>query len=194
VFLVHPRENRNAIGTARLAHLGLANSVLIEGNGFRFDQDPKIREFVSLTEFYPVVLYPGAGSLNLSAINTGECREAFPKNKKLVVFVIDGTWSLAKKMIQRSEILKALPQISFTPEKPSNYRIRVEPAFHCVSTIEAVHQILGKLEGHHLRHDQMLRVFNLMVEVQIAYELKSESPKTRLKNLEKLEAERYQGV
>ncbi len=181
VLLVHPRENRNAIGTARIAHLCVSNSILIEGNGFKFDQDPKIQHFTRSDPYHAVILYPGREAVNLSQISQAAARTHFPRDKKLVVFVIDGTWALAKKMIQRSEILRSLPQISFTPEHASSYRIRVEPAFHCVSTVEAVHQILGKLEGTRPEHANLLGVFDQMVEVQIDYEAKFGSPKTREK-------------
>ena len=165
VLLVHPRESRNSVGTARIAHLCLSNSILIQGDGFGFDQNPKIRALVEDPRNLPFVLYPGEKAEDLSTFdkNPGDPHQRF------VIFVIDGTWSTAKRMIRRSEILMNLPQIRFQPTSASTYRIRKEPAFECVSTVEAVHTLLREFEGPRVQHENLLQVFDAMVDFQLQF-------------------------
>jgi hypothetical protein len=83
--------------------------------------------------------------------------------------VVDGTWWQARKLLKRNATLAALPQIRFTPRAPSNYRIRREPADHCVATVEALAQVLGALEGDAERFAALLRPFNAMIDTQLHY-------------------------
>jgi len=82
--------------------------------------------------------------------------------------VIDGTWSQARKMIALNPALRALPRIGFMPRRPGNYRIRREPARHCVATVEAVVEVLALLERDEARFAPLLRAFEWMVDRQIA--------------------------
>ena len=83
------------------------------------------------------LLFPGP-----QAIDLAEARPAGP----ITLVVVDGTWWQARKLLKRNALLAALPQLRFTPPAPSNYRIRREPADHCVATVEALAQVLGALE------------------------------------------------
>src|SRR5262249_39119653 len=82
---------------------------------------------------------------------------------------LDGTWWQARKLLRRNAVLAGLPQIRFTPPAPSNYRIRREPADHCVATVEALAQVLGALEGDPARFAALLRPFEAMIDTQIHY-------------------------
>ncbi|MCM2282043.1 MAG: DTW domain-containing protein [Bdellovibrionaceae bacterium] len=173
VILIHPRETKRAIGTARLAHLSIQNSVLIRGDAPMLDRDSRLRSWAEDTDRRSVVLFPGPGSLDLDDSGT-DLSTLVSAPRGIRVFVIDGTWSEARKMVQRSEVLSRMPQIMFRPDRPSNYRIRKQPKPVCVSTIEAIHALLercaerglGRLpEGH--AHDGLLDVFERMVDLQI---------------------------
>lgn len=83
--------------------------------------------------------------------------------------VVDGTWNNARKLVARSPLVAALPRIGFTPSRPSNYRIRREPAAHCVSTIEAVAHVLDVLDDTPGRFSPILGVFDRMVELQLEF-------------------------
>src|SRR5262249_9642169 len=74
-----------------------------------------------------------------------------------------------RKLIERNPALSALPRLAFQPGKPGNYRIRKEPAAHCVSTIEAVVEVLGRLESSPRRYQPVLEVFEHMVELQLGH-------------------------
>ena len=156
VFLQHPRERRVPVSTARMAHLSLPNSEL--HHGVEFEADSRVRAVAAEPDTY--VLFPGDGAVEPAAL-----RHRPPRN----VIVVDGTWSLARKVIKVNPTLRALPRIGFVPRKPGNYRIRKEPAAHCVSTIEAVCELLGALEDDHDRFDRMLSAFDFMVDTQLQF-------------------------
>lgn len=163
VILQHPRERRVPVSTARMAHLSLPNSEL--HYGVTFDDNARVQAVCDEPGTY--VLFPGA-----DACEPSELRQNPPKN----VIVVDGTWPLAKKVIKQNPLLMRLPKIGFHPRRPSNYRIRKEPADHCVSTIEAVCELLGGIEGDHDRFDRMLTAFEFMVDRQLEYARTRQGP------------------
>jgi DTW domain-containing protein YfiP len=154
-FLQHLRERKTAIGTARMAHLSLPNSELHQG--ISFVDHPRVRELAA--EEGTALLFPGEGAHDPAAL-----RGRPPKT----VIVVDGTWSQARKVIKQNPFLLALPRLAFTPERPSNYRIRAEPSAECLSTIEAVVHLLGALEGAPERFRPILEAFDRMIDLQIA--------------------------
>jgi DTW domain-containing protein YfiP len=76
--------------------------------------------------------------------------------------------------MQRSANLQKLPRICFQPARPSNFRVRKQPQENFFSTIEAIHEtieLIGPARGFDpssRRHDSLLRVFDTMVDQQIA--------------------------
>lgn len=164
VFLQHPRERRVAIGTARMAHLSLPNSELYQGVDFAGHAR---LEALGRDPGGVAVLFPGPGA---------EEPEAFAARGLHTLIVVDGTWPLAKKLIRTNPFLAALPRMAFTPRRPGNYRIRAEPAEHCVATIEAVAEVLGRLEGEPHRFDQLLQPFDFMVDNQLRFERERTGP------------------
>lgn len=114
-----------------------------------------------------MMLYPGPQSANLSLMSADQKTSINPSEKKLTIFVIDGTWHTAKKMVNVSENLRQMPRICFTPDKPSAFRVRKQPRPECYSTIEAIHQTIDLLSPQNRKHDHLLYVFNKMVARQI---------------------------
>lgn len=167
VFLQHPRERRVAIGTARMAHLSLPQSELHVG--VDFSSHPRVLELAARPERV-AVLFPGEGARPLE-----EVRHSPPE----VLVVVDGTWPLARKVIKTNPLLAALPRVGFTPRRPGNYRIRSEPAEHCVSTIEAVVEVLQSLEEEPERFEALLRPFDFMVDTQLECHARRTGPPRR---------------
>ncbi len=173
VILIHPIEFRRRIATGRMSHLTLQGSFLIKGQDY--SDNALVNQLIEDPEYYSVILYPGAFSKNLSKMNEVEKTKLFPKNKKLRIFVIDGTWATARKMVRQSFNLKGLPRICFSPDKPSTFRVRKQPDANCYSTIEAIHQtieLIGPSLGFSIEdriHDRLLNVFDFMVQRQLDF-------------------------
>ena len=173
VILIHPIEVKRRIATGRMSHLILKNSYLIKGQDYT--EDAQVNKLINDPEYHSVILYPGQSSKNLSLMFNHEKENLFPKNKKLRIFLIDGTWATAKKMIRQSKNLNTLPRICFSPTKASNFRVRKQPNANCYSTIEAIHhtvELIGETCNFDVKnrgHDILLKVFDYMVEKQLGF-------------------------
>jgi DTW domain-containing protein YfiP len=167
VFLMHPKEyKKEKAGTGRLTHLCLKNSEIHMGMGF--DEDDAIQSLIHNPRNYPVLLYPGTAARNLSK---GDLKPEELVGRRLVVFLLDATWSGARKMLKLSPSLQRLPRVMFTPSSPSRYVIKQQPQEGCLSTLEAVHELLTALEKSELDRyplpDQLLGIFKRMQDYQI---------------------------
>lgn len=167
VFLMHPKEYKEEkAGTGRLTHLCLPNSELHMGTGFVGHED--VRSLLDDPGNHCVLLYPGRDARNLSA---GEFTAADLDGRRLVVFLLDATWPLARKMLRLSPNLQELPRIMFTPTAPSRYIIKQQPQPGCLSTLEAVHELMLVLEKSGLdryeRPGQLLDIFDRMQRFQM---------------------------
>ncbi len=158
VVLQHPRERDMPIGTARMATLCLPGAELHEG--VRWD-DAVLSRILDAPGRSPVLLYPGEGAIDVMVA---------PPRAPVTLVVVDGTWWQAKKLIRENPRLRALPRYAFAPPRPSEYRIRKEPADSYVSTIEALVHVLGALEGDAARFDPLLVPFRAMIDAQITHE------------------------
>ncbi len=158
VLLQHPRERDMPIGTARMASLCLPMSELHVG--LRASDSPSLMRALHDPERPAVLLYPGEGAIDVVKN---------PPRGPVTLVVVDGTWSQAKKIVKSDPTLARLPRYAFTPEQPSEYRIRREPSVECVSTIEALMQVLGVLEGDTERFRALLLPFRAMVDMQIEH-------------------------
>ncbi len=155
VFLQHPREAKVAVSTCRMAHLSLPNSELHIG----LTAVGNARLEALCAQPQTAVLFPSESAVDVSEVQTAL--------KNLIV--VDGTWSNAKKVVEKCPVLSALPRLAFTPDKPGNYRIRKEPAEHCLATIEATAFVLERLEHAPGRFTPMLSAFDAMVDKQLEY-------------------------
>lgn len=181
VLLMSPKEfKEEKAATGRLTHLCLPNSELVMGKSFEGDE--RVRELLEDPRNHAVLLYPGKDALNLSEQDgasgerpaAGSVQELRQKleGRRLVVFVLDATWSGARKMLRMSPCLQRLPRVMFTPSAPSRYVIKQQPQAGCLSTLEAVHELLIVSERHGLdryeRPEQLLALFKKMQDYQIA--------------------------
>ena len=170
VILTQPREARHKFGTGRMVRLGLRNSLVIEG--VDFSADARVHREIHSAKGFPVVLFPGEGSINLSRLSLAERLALVPAGRQLIVFVLDGTWKSVRKMLRLNQSLASLPMICFEPQSPSSYRIRREPKAHCYSTVEAIHHVLDLFSPRALSqppHDNLLAVFRWVIDRQLIY-------------------------
>jgi DTW domain-containing protein YfiP len=139
---MHPKEAKKVkMGTGRLTQLFLNNSQI--RIGLDFSDDARVNSLITDPRYFPVVLYPGENSVEISGNDSLTKRI---KNKTLLVFVIDASWPLAKKILRESPNLHALPQIHFRPKEPSRYILKKQPHPYCLCTIESVTLLLEELE------------------------------------------------
>jgi DTW domain-containing protein len=168
VLLMHPKEfKKEKAATGRLTHLCLANSEI--HCGIEFDGHEAVQALIADPKNFPVLLYPGREAVNLS--NGSAAQLAALSSQQLVVFILDATWALARKMLKLSPTLQRLPKIMFTPSAPSRYIIKQQPHAACLSTLEATHELLLALEragldGYPLP-EQLLQVFHRMQDFQM---------------------------
>ncbi len=179
VFLMHPKEfKQEKAGTGRLTHLCLPNSALYMGMGF--DAHDEVQALIADPANHPVLLSPGRDALNLSDAGSMEQGagggrlvdlRAELQKRRLVVFLLDATWSGARKMLRLSPSLQRLPRIMFTPSAPSRYLIKQQPQEGCLSTLEATHELLSVLSrlglDEYQKPQQLLGIFQRMQEFQI---------------------------
>jgi DTW domain-containing protein YfiP len=170
VFLMHPKEfKEEKAGTGRLTHLCLPNSELHMGK--TFDDHEAVQALLNDARNFCVLLYPGAGAVNLSESSALPAFTARLQPRRLLVFLLDATWSGARKMLRLSPSLQRLPRIMFTPAAPSRYVIKQQPQAGCLSTLEAVHELLTVLDRAGLDRyplpGQLLGIFHRMQDFQI---------------------------
>ena len=167
VFIQHPREAKVPISTCRMAHLSLPNSEL--HIGLSALGNPALEALCKRRGV--AVLFPSESATDVDLLT--EAPET--------LVVVDGTWSNAKKVVEKCPLLSALPRLKFFPDQPGNYRIRKEPEAHCLATIEATAFVLGRLEKSPGRFTPILTAFDAMVEKQLDY-IREHPISTRHKN------------
>jgi DTW domain-containing protein YfiP len=177
VLLTHPKEyRRQKTGTGRLACLNLARGEIIPG--IAFDDHPRVRELVDDPANRSFLLYPSLGAIDLSGPEeTGSgffgdlSEEAWPTARRLVVFLIDSTWACSHAVLRASPGLSRMPRLKFTPRERSRWVIKRQPRDYCLSTIEAIHELLCALEAAGLDSypdkGRLLDVFAAMQDYQI---------------------------
>jgi len=150
-ILQHPLEARHAIGTARIAALGLSDCQLASSTA--------LEALESLWQDC-VLVYPGPDSQPLSALRPGVIRP---------LLFVDATWRKSRRMLLECAALAALPRFHLEDPVPSRYRIRREPHKGAVSTLEAIVQSLEVLEAAPGRYAGLLDVMDALVEEQIRH-------------------------
>lgn len=171
VFIQHPREAKVPISTCRMAHLSLPNSELHVG--LSAVGNPALEALCAKPGV--AVLFPSESAVDVDALT------APPET----LVVVDGTWSNAKKVVEKCPLLSKLPRLKFFPEQPGNYRIRKEPEAHCLATIEATAFVLEKLEKAPGRFTPILSAFDAMVEKQLDYIAQNPATASRHKHRKK---------
>jgi len=162
---MHPKEfKREKAGTGRLTHLCLPNSEIQMGMGF--DDHAAVQKRLADPAYHSVLLYPGVAAHNL----TQDPPDNLP-GKPLQVLLLDATWSGARKMLRISPSLQRLPRVMFTPTAVSRYVIKQQPQPGCLSTLEAVHELLTVLKSTGLdaypQPNQLLGLFARMQQFQM---------------------------
>jgi hypothetical protein len=168
LVLQHPRERLHPIGTARFVRLGLERArVEVAWKADLREETPP-----SWVPPGAALLYPGPGAVDLA--------ELPPAERPSHLVVIDGTWHTARTLFRDKAWLKTLPRVRLSPSAPSRYRIRREPTFDSLSTIEAIVQALQILEPETRGLEELLGVFDAMIDAQLGFmRIGRSSPRSR---------------
>lgn len=168
VLLMHPKEfKKTKNGTGHFTNLSLKNSEIYVG--IDFTNHEIINALINDEENTCYVLYPSDESINLNKTSITK------EGKQIVIFLIDATWPCSRAMLRESPNLDALPKVSFTHEKSSNFIFKQQPKSYCLSTMESTLCVLELLNKHHDETldakalNNFLRPFEKMVEYQLSY-------------------------
>ncbi len=155
-ILQHPHERFHAIGSVRIARLGLERVRVKECIPWRPDE-----AVLSEVSADAALLYPGPSAERLDRIPA--------RNLPRELVVIDGTWFHAKKIYDALPGLQAMRTVGIEPTQPSNYRIRREPKADYLATIEAIVEALRILEPETVGIDTLLDAFRSMIDRQLTF-------------------------
>jgi DTW domain-containing protein YfiP len=166
VFLMHPKEFKDQrTGTGRLTHLCLADSEL--HMGIDFENHQPVQAVLRDPSNLPLLLYPGPQARVLP----GGLQPEALAGRRLVVFLLDGTWACARKMLRLSPSLQRLPRLMLPPVAPSRFVIKQQPVKGCLSTLEATHELLLALEhaglDRYVQPEQLPGLFHRMQDFLI---------------------------
>jgi hypothetical protein len=106
------------------------------------------------------LLYPGPTARDLSRLGG----DSIPTQ----LVVIDGTWHHAHTLYRDIPGLCDLPHVTLPTGAESEFQVRRQPARHCLSTLEAVHQALVLLEAGTERLQGLVDLFRAMNRQQLA--------------------------
>ncbi|ANQ51993.2 DTW domain-containing protein [Flammeovirga sp. MY04] len=186
VFLMHPKEHhKEKNGTGHMAHLQLKNSEIIVD--VDFTENRRVNEILNDESNASFLLYPGKENFNLSIKSQSEMNSFLGKTP--YIFILDGTWPLARKMLRLSTNLQKIPRVSFDNEIQSKFIIKQQPESLCLSTIESVYTVINLLVDNKLENcstSDFLLPFEKMLEYQVECILKPDNYNYRPQKVKKL--------
>ena len=186
LILQHPREARKRICSVPLIPLCLREVEVVRATVPWVSGNEPLQNLAdiaiarrSLEEGYePLLLFPGPSAIALDAANAIEMpswsnqSERARTTTKVLLVVIDGTWSQARHLMLHSPSLaQQCTHVMFQGERRAIIgALRREPEQHCTSTLEACARALRLLEPteHAVEAaDRMEACLALMVERQL---------------------------
>ena len=169
IILMHPKEyKKERNGTGRMTKLQLENSEIIVG--VDFTNNKRVNEILTNGNNSSFLLYPGKDNFNLSTRKSSEINSFMGINPH--IFILDGTWPCARKMLKLSKNLQQLKRVSFDNEIKSKFIIKQQPEPLCLSTIESVYTVINLLkEGdfEECETKDFLLPFEKMIAYQVEY-------------------------
>lgn len=146
VVVRHERESWKSTGTARVAGLALPGLTFID-----FDDDPAgVNERLPVLDD-AVLLFPS------------ETPAPWPERSPATLVLLDGTWRQTRRMFTKLPKLHGLPRVQLETPPATVLRLRETSFDGGRSTLEAIAEALGRLEGAHVEallrqvHDDFVR-------------------------------------
>tara|TARA_R110000751_G_scaffold94871_1_gene185266 strand:+ start:263 stop:871 length:609 start_codon:yes stop_codon:yes gene_type:complete len=166
---MHPKEyKKEKNGTGHMTKLQLENSEIIVG--VDFTNNKRVNEILVNENNSSFLLYPGKENFNLSVSGSSEVKSFMGHHPHL--FILDGTWPCARKMLKLSKNLQGLKRVSFDNDIKSKFIIKQQPESLCLSTIESVFTVLNLLKEGDVEHcdtKDFLMPFEKMIAHQLDY-------------------------
>lgn len=193
IILMHPKEfKREKNGTGHMTKLQLENSEIIVG--VDFTNNNRVNEILNDDKNDSFLLYPGKDNFNLSKSKSHDINSFMGDNP--YIFILDGTWPCARKMLKLSKNLQQLKRVSFDNKIKSKFVIKQQPESLCLSTIESIYTVLNLLKEGDTK--DFLIPFEKMIEFQVECILNPDNKNYRsntnreivTKNLYKKESDR----
>jgi len=156
-ILQHSGEARHALGTARIAALGLENCVLKTLTDSAQTSGQTVNQLLS---FAPVLIYPG-----IEAAPVADLQASSPRP----LLFIDATWRKSRRLLFETPELAHLPRYALHDMPASRYRIRRSNQPDAVSTLEAVVYTLELLETAPAKYVSLLNAMDWMIAQQISH-------------------------
>jgi len=164
---MHPKEyKKEKNGTGHMTKLQLENSEIIVG--VDFTNNTRVNELLNKENSSSFLLYPGKENFNLSTRESSEIIPFMGNNPN--IFILDGTWPCARKMLKMSKNLQTLKRVSFDNEIKSKFIIKQQPESLCLSTIESTYTVLNLLKESGLEQydtKDFLLPFEKMLDYQV---------------------------
>jgi DTW domain-containing protein YfiP len=135
VVVRHDRESFKSTGTARVALQALANGCLVE---YGDDSGPANEALLPYVKG-AALLFPQTG-----------VEPAPLEGPPARLIVLDGTWRQTRRMLRRLTVLEHLPRLVLPAKLAAPLRLRETNAPEGRSTLEAIADALGLLEGEAL--------------------------------------------
>ncbi|AUC85706.1 hypothetical protein CW731_10595 [Polaribacter sp. ALD11] len=169
IILMHPKEyKKEKNGTGHMTKLQLENSEIIVG--VDFTNNNRVNEILTEEKNASFLLYPGKDNFNLSKRKSLEINSFMGNNPH--IFILDGTWPCARKMLKLSTNLQKLKRVSFDNKIKSKFIIKQQPDPLCLSTIESVYTVLNLLKKGDVEQcetEGFLIPFKKMIAHQLEY-------------------------
>ncbi len=127
----HERESFKSTGTARVAQMALPNSEMVDSG-----------EDSSVTNEQLQGRLDGA-----SILFPSETPVPWPSGPIAKLVVLDGTWRQTRRMFAKMPALHGLPRLTLPPKDAPVLRLRESTFSEGRSTLEAIADALGLLEG-----------------------------------------------
>ncbi len=131
LLIRHERESFKSTGTARVGQMALPNSTLLDSG-----------EETSVTNAALVGRLEGA-----SVLFPSEAPAPWPAGPIGTLVVLDGTWRQTRRMFAKLPALHGLPRLTLPPKTAPVLRLRSSTFSEGRSTLEAIADALGILEG-----------------------------------------------